>query len=151
MKVILLKDLPGLLGKAGDLKVVSDGYGRNYLIPQGFAVLATPSEIHKWEQRRKTLERQREEERKAALAAKEKIESLKMERALIEGEKGEIFGSLRKEDIAEFLKSRGIEVPKTAIELAQPIKKDGEYAVPIALDTDISANLKVILKLSRQP
>lgn len=150
MRVILLKDIPGF-GKTGDLKSVSGGYGRNYLIPQKLAVLAAASEVENWKARQMASERRIEKERNAALATKEKIESIEMHTALASGKDGGIFGSIRNENIAEFLKSHGIEVPKTAISLEQPIKKDGNYAVHIFLNPEITATLRLIVALSQQP
>jgi hypothetical protein len=71
MKVILLRDVPGL-GKAGDLKTVSSGYGRNYLVPKGLAVFAVPSEIHNLKERQRLLGLRREEELRLALYSQKK-------------------------------------------------------------------------------
>ena len=75
MKVLFVKDLEGV-GREGEIKEVSDGYGRNYLIPKGFAVLATPSEIKKFEEKKKAEERRREKERRKAEELARKIEGL---------------------------------------------------------------------------
>jgi large subunit ribosomal protein L9 len=149
MKVILLRDVPGL-GKAGDLKTVSSGYGRNYLVPKGLAVFAVPSEISNLKERQRLLELRREEELRLALDSQKKIESMEMRKVLTAGEEGEAFGSVRKEDIVEFLQANGIEIQKNNIALERPIKKDGEYFVPVILKDGVPANLKIIVEISPQ-
>jgi large subunit ribosomal protein L9 len=75
---------------------------------------------------------------------------MEMRTTLTASEEGAVFGSIRKEDIAEFLKSAGIEIQKNNIALEHPIKKDGEYFAPILLQGGISANLKIIVEISPQ-
>lgn len=146
MRVILLENIPGL-GRGGDLKTVSDGYARNYLLPKKLAILAIPQEIEKWKIRLAGEEKQKIEGFQQAKLLKEKIESLHLEKSLT-AEGGEAFGSLRKENIIDFLRENGIELSKNAIELDRPIKKAGEYAVLISLHPEISATLKIAVLLS---
>lgn len=150
MKIILLRDVLNL-GKAGEIKIVSNGYGKNYLIPQGLAMLATSSLVRDWEQKQVKLKREQQESIKEALTTKEKIDALEMKQNLAASQQGEAFGSVRKEDIVEFLKAHDILVSKSAILLEQPIKKEGKYDISILLSENLSATLKVNLALSRQP
>lgn len=150
MKVILLKNIPGL-GRAGDLKSVAGGYARNYLIPQKLVIIATASAISNWEQKRKQLEHQHEAGRQTALILKEKIEAVEMQVVLpgaSESKASKAFGSIRKEDIVKFFKEHDIDIPKSAIALDQPIKKDGEYAVLLSLGAGVETVLKLIVKVS---
>ncbi len=149
MRVILLKDIPGL-GKEGELISVSDGYARNYLIPKKLAILATSKQVKKWQEGVKKEEKLKKEELEKALLLKEKIEALELTKTL-KAEKERAFGSVRKEDIIDLLRSHNIQVSKEAIKLNQPIKEAGKYTIPILLHTEISANLSIIVTLSQQP
>ncbi len=142
MKVIFIKDVEGV-GKEGEIKEVSDGYGRNYLIPKGLALPATPSYLKEYEKRREALERRREREKKMALSQAEKIGKLDIKLYLKMGEGGKVYGSITSSDIAKALSEKGIEVDKKGISLEEPIKEPGEYEVEIKLHPEVKANLKL--------
>lgn len=125
------------------MKTVSDGYAKNYLLPRNFVKLATPAAMREREHARAIRAAEESERFTRARKDKEKIEALTMYSALESDEKGTVFGSIRKEDIAEYLGSNGIEALKEAIELPQPIKKIGDYTVPISLHPDVSVTLKI--------
>jgi len=142
MKVIFIKDVEGV-GKEGEIKEVSDGYGRNYLIPKGLALPATPSYLKEYEKRREALERRREREKKVALSQAEKIGKLDIKLYLKMGEGGKVYGSITSSDIAKALSEKGMEIDKKGISLEEPIKEPGEYEVEIKLHPDVKANLKL--------
>lgn len=134
MKVLLLKDVPGL-GKQGEIKNVSDGYARNYLIPRGLAEEATEGVLKSVEQRLQQLKKKEERLRKEIEQA---IEKLKGERLVIPaamGKDGKLFGSIGNKDIAQLLSEKGINVDKRDIELETPLKHIGVFQVPIRMPT----------------
>jgi large subunit ribosomal protein L9 len=143
MKVVLLKDLEKL-GKAGEVKQVSDGYARNYLIPNKIARPATQKAIEKVEkQMEKELEKNKEEmERNRLNAEKIQQEELVIKR---KAKEGKLFGSVTGQDIAKALKEKGIEIKESDIDISQQIKKTGEYKVKINFSRGIEADLKVVV------
>jgi len=142
MQVILLEDVPSL-GKAGDLVKVSDGYGRNFLIPKNKAILSTEKNLKMLEHQKRDVQRKIEKQRKDIRQVAQEIGSLSCTLARSVGESGKLFGSVTSMDIEEFLKERGIEVDRKKILLDEPIKSVGMFTVPIKLHHNVVANLKV--------
>jgi large subunit ribosomal protein L9 len=142
MQVILLEDVPSL-GKAGDVVRVSDGYGRNYLIPQRKAIVSTEKNLKMLEHQKREVQKRIEKKRKDVQKIAEMIEGLSCTLARSAGESGKLFGSVTSMDIENFLKEQGIEVDRKRIHLEEPIKSIGMYTVPIRLDAQITAHLKV--------
>src|SRR5690554_5190398 len=105
MEVILLKDVKSL-GKAGDLVNSKTGYARNYLLPRGLAIEATPENKKKWEEEMKNLEAKRQKEKEEALALKANLEKITVKLKAKGGEGGRLFGSITSKDIADALKSQ---------------------------------------------
>lgn len=143
MKVLLKQDVKGL-GSAGQVKDVADGYARNFLIPKGLAVPATPSVLREAEERRQAEARRAgEEERKArALAARITAEPLVVRAKA--GEKGRLYGSVTAADIASALEKRyGQPFDKRRVELEDPIHVVGTHRVPIKLHARVVANISV--------
>ncbi len=140
MKVLLIKDVKNL-GKAGEVKEVKDGYGRNFLVGRGFAKVATDEVIKEWEaeQKRKAEEEAKEIARLEAL--KEKLESVKPVIRKKLGANGSLFGAITNHDVAEALKELGIEVDKKHIHLGHAIKATGEYEADVKLGHGIHAKL----------
>ncbi len=140
MKVLLIKDVKNL-GKAGEVKEVKDGYGRNFLVGRGFAKVATDEVIKEWEaeQKRKAEEEAKEIARLEAL--KEKLESVKPVIRKKLGANGSLFGAITNHDVAEALKEHGIEVDKKHIHLGHAIKATGEYEADVKLGHGIHAKL----------
>lgn len=142
MQVILLEDVPSL-GKAGDVVRVSHGYGRNYLIPQRKAIVSTEKNLKMLEHQKREVQKRIEKKRKDIQKIAETIEGLSCTFPRSAGESGKLFGSVTSMDIENFLKERGIEVDRKRIHLEEPIKNIGMYTVPIRLDAQITAHLKV--------
>ena len=144
MRVVLLKDVPNL-GKRGDVKNVSDGYGRNFLLRQKLADILTP-------QLQKALESERKKQDKAALALKEnaellkkKIQDLNLTFEIKVGESGRAYGSVTPLKILTELKKQGVNLEKEQI-LSEPIKTLGNNKIKIKLRPDIEAYLNITIK-----
>ena len=142
MNVILLEDVPSL-GKVGDKVKVSDGYGRNYLIPQKKAILATEKNLKAVEHQKREVQHQLDKAKRDAKKEAQQIEQLSCTFAKTVGESGKLFGSVTSMEIEDFLKENGIQVDRKKILLEEPIKSVGMFTVPIKLHPDVTANLKV--------
>ncbi len=143
MKVLLVKDVKGL-GKAGEIKEVKDGYGKNFLIGKGFAKLATNEVIKKHQAalRRKAEQEKEELERLKELEKTLSNVTLVIKRKL--GANGSLFGAVTKEEIAEELKKQhNIDIDKKIVEIEHPIKATGIYDITLKLGHGIHAPLKV--------
>ncbi len=144
MRIVLLKDVPDL-GKKGDIKDVSDGYGRNFLIKNKLVEILNPQVA-----RRLEIEREKEEKIAAALksqtlALKEKIEKLKLVLKTKIGESGQVFGSITPTKILAELKKNGVRLEKDQV-LSKPIKTLGESKIKIKLPQGIDAELQIIIE-----
>ena len=142
MKVILLEDVPSL-GKPGDLVKVSDGYGRNYLIPQKKAMAATEKSVKVVEHQKRLVQQRMDKTKKDAEKLGRQIESLSCTFAKTVGESGKLFGSVTSMDIGNYLKENGIEVDRKKIALEEPIKNLGMFTVSIKLHPEVTTHLKV--------
>jgi len=142
MQVILLEDISSL-GKAGDLVKVSDGFGRNFLIPQKKAILATEKNIKSLEHQKRLVQHRMAKTKKDVQRLAQEIENLSCTFAKPVGESGKLFGSVTTMEIETYLKENGIEVDRKKIHLEEPIKSVGMYTVPVKLHPDVVANLKV--------
>ncbi len=143
MHVLLLKDVPSL-GHEGDIKNVSDGYARNYLIPRGLAKVATKGVIAEAEQRRKATEKRHKKELETAEDLAARIGEARLEFKAKAGETGTLYGSVTNADIAEKLSAAlGHEIDKRKILLDRPISELGDYTVPVKLASSVMANVAV--------
>ena len=143
MKVILQEDVSNL-GTIGDVVNVSDGYGRNFLIPRGLAVRADEKNVRQLEHTLRAITRKKANQLAEAQAVASKLDGVAVSIKRTAGEDSDkLFGSVTNRDIAEALASEGYEVDKRAIELADPIKSIGIFQVPVRLHSEISASVKV--------
>ncbi len=142
MQVILREDIDKL-GKIGDLVKVKDGFGRNYLIPQKKAIEATPKNVNAMEHARKMVADRLRKLKKEATADADRIKSLSITVKAKAGEEGKLFGSVTSMDIAEAMKAQGVTIDKRKIALEEPIKRLGEFSVPVKLHSDVAVELKV--------
>lgn len=142
MKIILKKDIASL-GQAGEIVTVKNGYARNYLIPQGFAAMATDGNLRAFEVESKAaaLRLQRSQREAQDLAAK--LEKLSLTVSVQVGEEEKLFGSVTSQNIADLLADNGFEIDKKKILLEDPIKALGVYDVPVKLHQDVTAMVKV--------
>lgn len=142
MQVILLEDILSL-GKAGDLVKVSDGYGRNYLIPQKKAILSTEKGLKMLEHQKRQVQHRMGKMKKNLENVAQQIAGLSCTFTKSVGESGKLFGSVTSMEIENYLKENGIEVDRKKIVLDEPIKSVGVFTVPIKLHPEIVAQLKV--------
>jgi large subunit ribosomal protein L9 len=143
MKVLLIKDVKSL-GKAGEVKEVKDGYGKNFLIGKGFAKLATDDVIADWKEQ-KRLAAENEAKQIAELTAlKEKLEALEVKIPKKLGDTGHLFGAVTKDDIAKTLENdHGIVIDKKNIETKKAIKMTGKHEADLKLGHGIHALLQI--------
>lgn len=142
MKIILMDDVPAL-GRRGEVRDVSDGYARNYLLPQKLALHATPANLKNLEQ---IKARQDAAAAKLTAQAQEQaraIEALHFTQARQASDEGRLFGSIGKADLVAFLSQHGVEVERRRIAMDEPIKSVGDFSVPVRLHADVTAQLKV--------
>jgi large subunit ribosomal protein L9 len=142
MQVILLEDIPSL-GKVGDLVKVSDGYGRNFLIPKKKAIFATEKNLKTLQHEKALVQQRISKTKKDAVKTAQAIENLSCTFARNVGESGKLFGSVTSMDLEAFLKENVIEVDRKKIVLDEPIKNLGMHTVPIKLQPDVTVHLKV--------
>jgi large subunit ribosomal protein L9 len=144
MKVLLTKDVYKL-GRAGDVKRVADGYGRNYLLPQGLAVLATPGALKRVESIRTKAAQQRTELNKEMGGLAEKLNGVFVAFGVKAGETGKLYGSITPAMVAESLSQKiGVPVDRHLIEL-NPIRTLGEFKALVRLTVDLIPEVKVIV------
>jgi large subunit ribosomal protein L9 len=142
MQVILREDVDNL-GKIGDLVKVKPGYARNFLVPKKKAIEATPKNLKAMEHAKKMVSDRMRTLKKAANADAENIKALSLVIKAKVGEEGKLFGSVTSMDIAEAAAAMGVKIEKRKIALEEPIKRVGDYTVPVKLHTDVVAELKV--------
>jgi len=146
MKVLLIKDVKNL-GKAGEIKDVKDGYGRNFLVAKGFAKVGTAEVIKEWEIEQARLKAEMEAEIKNL---KEIEKNLKNKQIIIKrklGANGSLFGAVTKEEIAKELKNQiNYEIDKKHVEIDKVIKATGEYNVSLKLGHGIHAQFKLLVE-----
>ena len=144
MKVLLLKDVYKL-GHAGDVKKVADGYGRNYLIPQGFATLATSSSIKQAETLRQNAAISRAKQNAELAGVADKLNALTLTFAVRASETGKLYGSVTTTQISEEIKrATGLEIERRNI-VSQPLRALGEFKLPVRLTSDLIPAVKVIV------
>ncbi len=141
MKVVLLKDLKGK-GKKGDIIEASDGYVKNFLIPQGIAKAGTSSNLNEATQAKKAQEYHTEQSRLQAIEIKEQLEKVNLKLAVKCGATGKVFGSVTNKEIADGLLKFNLNIDKKKIEVAT-IKTVGTFDVKIKLFPGVTANIKV--------
>jgi large subunit ribosomal protein L9 len=145
MELILLQKVANL-GNIGDRVKVKSGYGRNFLLPQGKATLATADNIAKFEARRAELEKVAQEELKGAQARAAKLEGVKLSLTAKAGGEGKLFGSVGTADITEALNKAGHKIERSEVRLPQgPIRQAGEHIVQLHLHTDVTVELPVVI------
>ncbi|MFA1819662.1 50S ribosomal protein L9 [Virgibacillus oceani] len=143
MKVIFLKDVKGK-GSKGDVKNVSDGYARNYLLKNNLAQEATAGNLKALELKKKKNEQMEQEEKEEAMNLKDTLADLTVEMKAKSGGSGRLFGSITNKQIAEALnKQHGYKIDKRKLELDQPIRELGYTTVPVKLHPEVSGSVKV--------
>lgn len=144
MEIILLQDMRNL-GHRGEVVRVKPGYARNYLVPQGIALLATKGNRAYFDQQRKKIDARHAQEQQAAQAIADQLAGLTVEIAKRVGERETLYGSVTTSDIAELLAAKGVTVDRRRIDLGGPValKALGEHKVTIDLHAEVEAEVTV--------
>ena len=145
MKVILQQDVKGQ-GKKGQMVEVSDGYGRNFLLPRKLAVEATAENVNTMKMQDKARQAKLAEEKAAAQAAAEQLKGCQVQIRAKAGQGGRLFGSITSREISDGLKAQcGIDVNKSKIVLPEPIKSFGAFEVKCKLGSEVSGVINVLV------
>lgn len=142
MKLILRADIDSL-GRLGDVVTVKAGYGRNYLIPQGFAAPATPAHLKQFELERKKLKAQADRLRADAEELAAKIAANPVEITVRVGEGDKLYGSVTPTHIADAMAEQGVDIDRRKIVMEDPIRSLGEFDIEIKLHPDVRGELKL--------
>ena len=149
---VILREHVDNLGKRGEIVKVADGYARNYLLPRKLALPATDANRKHVERERKLMEARESEERGQAQAVASRVTSLDIVISRRVGDTDQLYGSVTASDIADFLKSKGVEIDRRKLILPEPIKTLGEHTVPLKLHREVTAPLKVrVVKEGDEP
>lgn len=146
MRVILTQDVP-TLGKVGDVKEVADGYGRNYLIPKGLAILASYGAVKNIDDLRRAQAKKMQRQINAAEDLANSLGQLNLVFKRRAGDDGRLYGSVTNADIAEAIQAQtGQEIDRRRIELEEPIRSLGEHKVDVRLMTNVTAHVSVAVQ-----
>jgi large subunit ribosomal protein L9 len=142
MQIILREDVPSL-GKAGEVVKVSEGYGRNFLLPRKKAMIATDGNLKRLEAEKQIIDAKREKAKSAAEAEAQRIAALPITLEKQAGEEDKIFGSVSTRDIAAALEAHQVKIDRRLIRIKEPIRAVGEHTVELHLHHDVVVPLKV--------
>lgn len=148
MKVILTKSIE-ILGQAGEVVEVAPGYARNFLMPRGQAVVATPGALKSLEADQNARQGRLAKDLDNFRKTSKSLEALKLEFVRQVGEKGKLFGSLTTGHVSTGLKDKGFAISKRQISIPEKIKRVGEFSVKIRLHPEVEANLRVVLSAKK--
>jgi large subunit ribosomal protein L9 len=150
MKMILIQDVKAL-GKKGDVVEVSDGYGRNYLLPKKMAITATDGALKEITQKKERQDQKKQQELRQAKNLGEKLAALNLTISAKAGEGGKLFGSVTSKEISEHLqKTAGIVLDKRKIELKDPVKVLGNHTVTVKLHPELAPVQLILLVVGDQ-
>ena len=144
MEVILREDVDKL-GRRGEVVKVTEGYGRNFLLPRGLALAVNEANKAMIAKERKSHEARMAKEKAEFQAVADRINGIRFVAPRKVGENDILYGSVTSGDIADFLKGKGVEIDKRKVQLEEPIKKLGEHEVQVKLHPEVSARLKVLV------
>jgi large subunit ribosomal protein L9 len=142
MKVILIENVPSL-GKPGDIVLVAEGYGRNFLVPKKLALEATPANLRHLDQQKEAFLHRVTKEKQTAEALAARIEQVSCTLSRPSGESEKLFGSVTTQDLQKYLQEKGISLDRRKIHMPSPIKTLGSYTVALKLHPEVTAQLKV--------
>jgi large subunit ribosomal protein L9 len=144
MEVILRQDVDKL-GRRGEVVKVAEGYGRNFLLPRGLALAVTDANRAMIEKEKKAHDARVAKERQEFQAIADRISGLRYVAPRKVGANDVLYGSVTSGDVADFLKTKGVEIDKRRIQLEEPIKSLGEHEVKIRLHPEVGASLKLLV------
>lgn len=142
MKVLLKEDVPKL-GSVGDEVVVKDGYGRNFLIPTGKALLATPKNLKQFRHQKSLVDHKVRKLRGSAQDTADQIAKLTLTVTKKVGDQGKLFGSVTSQEIADLVAAKGVDIDRRKIQLSEPIKSLGEFKIPVKLHPEVIAEISL--------
>ena len=142
MQVILLKEVDNL-GDEGDIVDVKNGYGRNFLIPQGLALMATKGTIKAREEEQRQTARKKAQKKEDAQRVAKELENMEVVIAVRVGEENRIFGTVTPQQLAVELAQRGFDIDRRKIEFTEDIRVIGVYTAKVRVFPDVTANVKV--------
>jgi large subunit ribosomal protein L9 len=142
MEIILIQDVDKL-GKSGQIVKVKEGFARNFLIPNGFAIPLTAANLKRLQQQKQSKLLQLEKVKKESEALKEKLEKLSLTIPVLVQEEDKMYGSIGAQEIAHALKEEGFELDKNILAMNEPIKALGIYEIPVKLHPEVIAKVKV--------
>ncbi|MBI5070059.1 MAG: 50S ribosomal protein L9 [Deltaproteobacteria bacterium] len=142
MKVILREDVDNL-GKGGELVEVRPGYGRNFLIPRGLAVLANAKNVRELEHQKKVAEAKAAKLKQSAEAVAKRLAETPISLTRKVGEQDKLYGSVTALDVVEALAARGLQIDRRSVDLAEPLKTVGDHEVPVKLHREVIGKVKV--------
>lgn len=148
MKLILREDVENL-GKGGELVEVKPGYGRNYLLPRGLAVLANPKNVRELEHQKAVASAKAAKLKASAEAVAKRLADTAVTLKRKVGEQDKLYGSVTALDIVEALAARGLQIDRRNVDLAEPLKTLGDFEVPVKLHSEVVGKAKV--KIEAEP
>jgi large subunit ribosomal protein L9 len=140
---VILREHVDHLGRRGEVVKVADGYARNYLLPRKLALLVTEGNKQQIERERGKFEAREQEEKKVADAMAARLSGVEIQIARKVGETEVLYGSVTSADIAEAMAAKGFEIDRRKLNLREPIKKLGEFDIPLRLHPDVTIPVKV--------
>ncbi len=150
MKLLLLEDVEKL-GSLGDEVDVKDGYGRNFLIPQGKAVLASTNNVKQFNHQKGIIERKLKKLKGGAEEVAAELAKLQLSITKKVGDQNKLFGSVTSQEIAELIQAKGVSIDKRKIQLSDPIKTLGEHKVAIKLHPEVTGEVTVTVAAEAAP
>ena len=145
MKLLLKEDVDGL-GFCGEEVEVKDGYGRNFLIPKGKALLATPNNLKAFNHQKRIVQAKVKKVTGLAQEVADKISAATIQIKKKMGDGGKMFGAVTAQEISDLLKAKGIDIDRRKIQIQDPIKKAGEYSIPVKLHPEVVAEIKLTVE-----
>ena len=145
MKLLLKEDVDGL-GYCGEEVEVKDGYGRNFLIPKGKALLATPNNLKAFNHQKRIVQAKVKKVTGIAQEVADKISTVTIQIKKKMGDGGKMFGAVTAQEISDLLKAKGIDIDRRKIQIQEPIKKAGEYSIPAKLHPEVTADIKLTVE-----
>ena len=149
MKLLLKEDVDGL-GFCGDEVEVKDGFGRNFLIPKGKALLATPNNLKAFNHQKRVVQSKGKKVIATVQAIADEIAKVTCTVKKKIGDTGKMFGSVTAQEIADLLKVQGVDIDRRKIQITEPIKKAGEYKIPVKLHTEVTAEIKLVVEAEQE-
>jgi large subunit ribosomal protein L9 len=145
MKLLLKEDVDGL-GFCGEEVEVKDGYGRNFLIPKGKALLATPNNLKAFNHQKRIVQAKVKKVIGIAQEVADKITAVTIKIKKKIGDGGKMFGAVTAQEISELLKAKGIDIDRRKIQIQEPIKKAGEFSIFAKLHPEVTAEIKLTVE-----